>query len=160
MRPILLSIVAYVILTFALGFIWNLILFKDLYAGMTGTATRPNPIIPLGLIAVLLEAITMSLAFRRFHNPSMGLKSGLVIALGLGLFSMTYASLVVPAKFAIEPVATYSLIEIAFGLIHYALAGFVFVRLFAILGPPFPTHSGGSVQMGRLKRQAGSGEME
>jgi len=131
MRTILLAIIAYVVLTFALGFVWNLILFKDLYAGMTGAATRTNPIIQLGLIAILLEAITLSLAFHRFHNPTIGLKSGLGIALGLGLFSMTYASLVVPAKFAIEPVATYSLMEIAFGLIHYTLAGIVLVRLFA-----------------------------
>jgi len=130
MRTILLSIMAYVVLTLTLGFVWNLILFKDLYAGMTGAAMRPNPIIPLGLIAILFEAITLSLAFQKFHNSSIGLRSGLVIALGFGVFSMTYASLVVPAKFAIEPVATYTLMEITFGLIHYSLAGIVLARLF------------------------------
>lgn len=130
MRTIFLSIIAYVVLTFALGFVWNLILFKDLYEGMTGAAARSSPIIQLGLIAVLLEAITMSLAFHRFHNPSMGLKSGLVIALGLGLFSMTYASLVVPAKFVVEPVLIYTLMELGFGLIHYTLAGLILARVF------------------------------
>lgn len=43
---------------------------------------------------------------------------------------MTYASFVVPAKFMIEQVQIYTLMELGFGMIHYVLAGLVLAFVF------------------------------
>lgn len=130
MRIFLTAVFAYVALTFVLGFVWNLVLFSELYEGLTRASRRPDPIIPLGLLAIFFEAVTLSLAFLHFHAPKNGLRSALSISLGLGVFSMTYASFVVPAKFMIEPFQIYTLMELGFGLIHYVLAGFVLAFVF------------------------------
>ena len=131
MRTFLTAIAAYAVLTLALGTVWNLVLFKDLYAGLTGVTTRPEPIVQLGMIAILLEAAAIAFAFQRYYDPNIGLRNALTISLGLGVFSMTYASLVVPAKFAVETVLTYTLMEVIFGIIHFTLAGIVLARVFA-----------------------------
>jgi hypothetical protein len=98
-----------------------MILFRDSYVAMGAESMRENPIMPLGLVAILIEAAVLSWLFSTFFDGS--LKQGLLLALAAGAFSMTYGALVVPAKFLIEPVAKYVLLELGFGVLHYAAAG-------------------------------------
>ncbi len=121
MSKILLGAFAYVVLTLSLGFVWNLILFRDVYVAIGSQSMRAAPVMPLGLAAIVIEAVVLGFLFAKLSDGSIS--QGLVLAFAVGAFSMTYGGLVVPAKFMIEPIATYVLLESAFGVLHYGAAG-------------------------------------
>jgi hypothetical protein len=119
---------AYVVLTFALAFVWNMILFRDNYVSMGSQSVRGEPIMPLGLAAIVIAALVLAFLFSKFFAGSM--RPAVILALAVGAFSITYGAFVVPAKFAIEPIAMYVLLEATFGLLHYAAAGVALAFVF------------------------------
>ncbi len=121
MSKILTGAATYIVLTFALAFVWNMVLFRDTYVALGAQSMRDEPIMPLGLAAILIEAVVLALLFSKVFNGS--LKQGLFLALAVGAFSITYGALVVPAKFLIDPVPSYVALEAGFGLLHYGAAG-------------------------------------
>lgn len=130
MSRIFIACFSYVILTFAIAMIWNMVMFRDTYLALAATSLRAAPIIPLGLISVLTEAVAMSLLFHFYCRRAMSLKTAVTFALSVGVFSMTYASFTVPAKFVISPIWQYVSLELAFGWLHYSLVGVVFFFIF------------------------------
>ncbi len=128
MQKVLIGSAAYIVITFAIAFVWNMILFRDAYVAMGGSALRGNPIMPLGFVAILIEAVALSWLFSHFFDGT--LRQGLLLAFAVGAFSVGYASFVVPAKFAIEPVAKYVGLELTFGVLHYAAVGLALVGVF------------------------------
>jgi hypothetical protein len=119
---------AYIVLTFALAFIWNMLLFRDKYTALASESLRDNPIMPLGFVAIVIQALILATLFSKFSDGSM--QQGLLLALGVGAFSITYGAFVVPAKFAIAPVAHYAALELLFGVIHYSAIGVALTYVF------------------------------
>lgn len=130
MTRIFVAIISYLVLTFTIAITWNLVLFRETYLALAAGSLRPEPIIPLGLLSVLTEAVAMSLLFHFYYGRSPGIKNAVILALSVGVFSMTYASFTVPAKFLISPVWQYLVLELSFGLLHYGLVGVVFFFIF------------------------------
>ncbi len=130
MPRVFVACVSYIVLTFALAMIWNMVMFRDTYVALAATSLRAEPIIPLGLLSVVTEAVAMSLLFHFYYRRAMSLRSAVIFALSVGVFSMTYASFTVPAKFVISPVWQYVSLELVFGLLHYSLVGVVFFFIF------------------------------
>ena len=50
MKRLLVVLLCYIVLTFAWAYVWNLILFRDLYVSMAGGALRETPILALGFL--------------------------------------------------------------------------------------------------------------
>ncbi len=125
----IIAIVAYVIFNFAFTAPWNLFVFKKQYEEMTGTIQRANPIMPLGILAMVIEAIAMTVIFSFFYTEGIWL--AIQLSLLVGLFSFLYGALVVPAKFKIEPVGKYVTLEIAHGLVQFVGIGLIFAFIFA-----------------------------
>ncbi len=130
MLRILIACISYVVLTFAIAMIWNMVLFRDIYISLAANSLRSQPIIMLGLLSVITEAVTLSLLFHFYFRQSASLKGAVALAVSVGIFSMTYASFTVPAKFIIDPIWQYVSLEIIFGLIHYGLVGAAFFFIF------------------------------
>ena len=84
----------------------------------------------LGLISVLIEGFALSLLFSMYYKGGNPLTEGLLLGLLVGVFSIGYAGLVVPAKFAIEPIWKYSALELGFGIIHFSIAGIILGYIF------------------------------
>jgi len=130
MPKFLLSIAAYVTFTMALGTFWNLLVFRDIYDELAQNIYRSAPIIPLGMTAVFAEGLALSALFYMFYTNDRTLRQGVLLSLLAGVFSMTYASLVVPAKFSITPVWQYLSLEMVFGVIHYSIIGLIYALIF------------------------------
>jgi hypothetical protein len=130
MKPILIGVVAYVLLTIVLGVVWNLFLFQDTYNAISGPGRRTSPIMPLGISSMLLEGVALSLLFSRFFQGPIPVRDGVVLALLIGAFSMGYAAFVVPAKFAVTQVWKYAALELAFGVLHFGAVGALFSFIF------------------------------
>ncbi|OUR76129.1 hypothetical protein A9Q83_15040 [Alphaproteobacteria bacterium 46_93_T64] len=130
MYRILIACISYIVLTFVIAMTWNMVLFRDIYISLAASSLRPEPIVPLGLLTVVIEAVALSLLFHTFYRSAPSFKNALLLALSVGTFNMTYAAFTVPAKFLISPVWQYASLELAFGIVHYGLAGIAFFFIF------------------------------
>jgi len=130
MRILITAGLAYTILTFAVAYTWNLIIFPDIYAGLTLASHRPGPIIPLGVAAILSQALAITALFHFVYAQRPGLGKAIALSLTVGIMDTAYAAFTVPAKFIIDPIATYVSLELAFGVVHYGLVGLAFFFIF------------------------------
>jgi hypothetical protein len=121
---------SYIAVTFAWAIIWNLVFFKETYSALAVSAYRSEPIIPLGFVAIVIQAITITYLFGKFFPLAPTLKTALMLTVGFGVFLITYAALVVPAKFAVSPTFEYVALELVFEIIHFVLIGLMFFSIF------------------------------
>lgn len=128
MTKLLMGTGAYIFITFALAFVWNMILFRDKYKALAAASLRDEPIMALGFVAIVIQAIILATLFSKFSDGSI--QQGIFLALAVGAFSITYGAFVVPAKFAIAPVADYTMLELVFGILQYSAIGVALAYVF------------------------------
>jgi hypothetical protein len=123
MMSFVLAVLAYVVPTFALGYVWHLILFERYYAALA--IYRSDIIIPFGLLAMLIQAVTFAWIYARTFAqqdsslPSRGLAYG---AFGAAL-SWSFTTLAVAAKNVMTSVPDYLIIETAFTAVQWTMVG-------------------------------------
>jgi len=123
MKKLGLFIVAYFVITMAWAYPWHIIWFHDLYLSW-GAITRSDPIMPLGVTAILIQAVVIgylySLCRKAEGNPVLqGVKFNLII----GLMTYTAMGFATAAKIQIEPVADFLMYHTVFQLIQFTLTG-------------------------------------
>ena len=123
--------VTYSVFNFVFALLWNLGLFKKQYAEMTGTTARENPIIPLGLAAIVVQAIALSVLFSLYYKGENPVSEGFILGLLFGSYSTVYGAFVVPAKFNIVPIWKYATLELVYGILHFGIAGIMLAYIFA-----------------------------
>jgi hypothetical protein len=79
---------AYLIVSFALGAIWHMVLFKNYYKKLAIYSNIENPRVTFGFTAMLLQGLVLAYLYPLVHSPVM---------FGLGLF-MLLASFMVFAE--------------------------------------------------------------
>lgn len=120
-RPYVLAVLAYLLPTFATGFVWHLVAFHDTYARLA--IYRPDMLIPLGFGSMLVQGLLLAAAYPRLFDTSRtawrrsALRSGLAFA----ALSWSYTTLAVAAKHPMASVPEYMLLETAFTLLQFAL---------------------------------------
>ena len=60
-RPFTLALLAYLVPTFMLGYVWHLVLFGDYYRDLG--IYRPDIIVPFGFLSMLLQGSIFATAF-------------------------------------------------------------------------------------------------
>lgn len=123
MSPFVLAVVAYLVPTFALGYVWHLVAFHRTYRDLG--IYRPDMIIPFGFGAMLLQGLLFAWAYPRLFDlsPNAWLRSGLLAAAAFALLSWTYTTLSVAAKHPMTSVPKYVLMETAFTVVQFAMVG-------------------------------------
>ncbi len=119
---ILISTLAYFVLTMAIAYPWHLIWFHDLYLEL-GAFTRPEPIIAFGMLSISIQGFLMaylySLCYRGGHPVVEGIKFGLIF----GLIVYTVMAFTTLAKFDINPISTFLLYHTVFQTIQFVVTG-------------------------------------
>ena len=116
-----LGILAYLVPTFALGFVWHLILFQRYYDELA--IYRKDIIIPFGFLSMLIQAIIFAWIYERAFAQRSGthLSRGLAYgALGAAL-SWSFTTIAVAAKNVMTSVPNYLVIETAFTVVQWAM---------------------------------------
>ena len=133
-----LAILAYVVPTFALGFSWHLILFKDYYAALQ--IYRDDIIVPFGLLSMLIQAVIFAwiydTAFARQSAPWP--VRAVRYAVTGALLSWSYTTLAVGAKNLMASVPDYLLIETAFTVVQWIIVAPLTALVFAWQRDPRP----------------------
>lgn len=120
-KPYLLAVLAYLVPTFATGFVWHLVAFHDVYAGLN--LYRPDPIIPFGLGSMIVQALTFAWAYPRLFATACGAwaKSAARAALVFAALSWSFTTVAVAAKFPMTSIGQYVLIETLYTAVQFAL---------------------------------------
>ena len=123
MMRLILGVLAYLIPTFALGFVWHLVLFERNYAALA--LYRSDIIIPFGFLSMLIQAGIFALIYQHlFARRSGTLMSRALLYGALGaVLSWSFTTLAVAAKNIMASVPDYLLIETAFTVVQWIMVG-------------------------------------
>jgi len=118
-----LGVLAYLVPTFALGFVWHLILFQRYYDELE--IYRKDIIIPFGFLSMLIQAIIFAWIYEKaFAQRSGTLLSRSLAYAALGaVLSWSFTTLAVAAKNVMTSVPNYLAIETAFTVVQWVMVG-------------------------------------
>ncbi len=117
------GVLAYLAPTFALGFVWHLIVFEHYYDDLA--IYRKDIIIPFGFLSMLIQATI----FAWIYEKAFAQRGGTVLARSLAYaalgaaLSWSFTTLAVAAKNAMTSVPNYLVIETAFTAVQWLLVG-------------------------------------
>ena len=120
-----LAVIGYVVTSFVLAAPWHLMWFHDKYVAM-GAFTRGDPIMPFGVLAMILQGIVFSYFYPLFYRYKGGghpAYRGIQFSLFMGLNVWTVMVLATAAKFNIEPVTDFVLFGTAFQILQFTFVG-------------------------------------
>jgi hypothetical protein len=116
-----LAVLAYLVPTFALGFVWHLVLFQSYYDALA--IYRPDIIVPFGFLSMLIQAVIFAWVYEKAFAGPPGSRRSRTLGYGAtGAFlSWSFTTLAVAAKNVMTSVPDYVLIETAFTIVQWAL---------------------------------------
>ncbi len=126
-KTFFLSIVGYFIATMATAYPWHMVLFHDQYMAM-GAFTRGEPIMPFGILAVILQGVVFAYFYPLFYKHKGGghpVLRGVQFSLFMGLMVWTVMVFATAAKFKIEPVMGFVAYGTAFQIVQFVTVGVV-----------------------------------
>lgn len=132
MKRLALGLLAYLVPTFALGFVWHLVWFDDYYKALA--MYRDDLIIPFGLLSMLIQGLVFAFIYDRVFAERAGTFLSSALAYGaLGaLLSWSFTTLAVSAKNIMRSVPDYMLIETGFTLVQWLIVAPLTVLAFRL----------------------------
>lgn len=114
-----LSVAAYLVPTFPLGYLWHLTTFREQYERLA--LYREQVIIPFGLISMILQALLFSWMYPRLFDTGRDawLRSAAEFALAFGALAWSFTTLPVAAKYRMASVRSFMLLESAFTVVQF-----------------------------------------
>lgn len=118
-----LGVLAYLLPTFALGFVWHLMLFHGYYERLA--IYRKDIIIPFGFLSMLIQAFLFAWVYMQAFTQRNGslISCGLRYAAFGALLSGSFTILAVAAKNVMTSVPDYLMIETAFTAVQWIMVG-------------------------------------
>jgi hypothetical protein len=129
-------VLAYLVPTFALGFVWHLILFDAYYQALA--IYRPDIIVPFGFASISIQAVVFALMYERAFAHRGGTAWSRILAYAVvgAVLSWSFTTLAVAAKNVMASVSDYLLIETAFTVVQWALVAPLTAFAWARWGQP------------------------
>jgi hypothetical protein len=118
----ILSALAYVIPTMILGMVWHFVFFKELYESF-GIYNRAEPIIPLGMTSMLIQAVIIAYLYPYYARETNNLLQGIKFGLIMGLFLYSVSTIANAAKINVEPMSTWFFIQLIFHILQFVITG-------------------------------------
>jgi hypothetical protein len=130
-----LGVLAYLVPTFALGFVWHLVMFDGYYKALA--VYRTDVIIPFGFLSMLLQGLIFAWIYDRIFANRPGCLATKAAAYGaLGaVLSWSFTTLAVAAKNVMTSVPDYMLIETAFTVVQWVMVGPAMALAFRRMAP-------------------------
>lgn len=121
MRRYIFAVLAYLVPTFALGFVWHLVLFQSYYDALG--VYRRDIIIPFGFLSMLIQAAIFAWVYEKAFASDRGALLARALRYGLvgAVLSWSFTTLAVAAKNVMASVPDYVLIETAFTIVQWTL---------------------------------------
>ena len=124
---------AYVAITFALGFIWHLMVFKSLYRRLAIYTRFDEPIIPLGLLSMLIQGAVLAYLYPQVVDVQDSMFAGIRFSLLMGLFIASSAVIAEAAKQRVTSLRIWIVVESLYYLIQFLLVGLAMSYIYSTL---------------------------
>ena len=131
-KKILFASLGYLAVSFALGASWHFAFFPEMYHGF-GIYNRTDPIIPLGMLSMVLQGVVMAVIYPRWYRGEAPLGAGLKFGLLMGLFLFSVSTIANAAKINVDGLGAFLLVQAAFHALQFGAAGAVFGVVFGRL---------------------------
>ncbi len=133
-NKILLATLSFFILTMLTAYPWHMVFFHDVYQSM-GAMTRESPIVPFGMLAVIIQGWVIAYLYSYYYQLKNGhpVVTAIKFSLLIGLMVYTVMVFATAAKFQIEPVEKFVVYGTVFQLIQFLVTG---TALGLIFGKP------------------------
>jgi hypothetical protein len=119
--PVLLTILAYVVTTFAVQGSSHFAVNADHYASMA--ILRADPIIPMGLASMVIQGAIFAVLFPRCTPRPATVRAGLVFSWALGAFLASYIVLGESGKYAIPSIRSWVVVEASAAAVQFTVFG-------------------------------------
>jgi hypothetical protein len=128
-RQFWLAVLAYIVPTFALGYLWHLVVFKGYYDALQ--VYRADIVIPFGILAMLIQGCAWAFVYSRlFAGETVLVGAAKFMALAAPL-AWSFLVIAVAAKHQMASVSGFVLIETGFTLVQYLLVSPLIALAFA-----------------------------
>ena len=116
-----LAVLAYLVPTFPLGYVWHLVAFADQYHRLD--MYRAEVIIPLGLASMVIQAVLFAWAYPRFigADATQWRRGALRFGLFFGVLAWSFVVLPVAAKYRMASVPDFLVLETAFTVLQFLI---------------------------------------
>lgn len=119
-KRIAIAAASYLIPTFALGFVWHLVAFKDYYQALA--IYRKDVIVPFGFLSMAIQAVLFAWIYTRlFAAGSNAISRAMGYAAFGAALSWSFTTIAVAAKNVMSSVPDYLLIESAFTVLQWII---------------------------------------
>ena len=116
------AVIAYVVVTFVIAAGWHLVLFKDLYDHL-GIFSRKEPIIPLGIASMVMQALVLAYLYPRFYRGGNPVATGALFGLLVGVLMASIAVFAEAGKHQVSSLPTWLIFESTYYLLQFGLVG-------------------------------------
>lgn len=116
-----LSVLAFMVITLAVQGGSHFWANKAHYDALT--FTRDQPIMLMGIAAMIIQGIIMTTALHIWRGPDAQLGQGILIAVAFGLFLSSYISLAEPAKYAAPSILQWIRVEAVSTILQFGTFG-------------------------------------
>lgn len=120
-RKFWIGLAAYVVPSFPLAYLWHLTVFAAAYDALD--LLRPDVILPLGLVTMLIQGAFFSWAYPKLFDTARAAWTGSAArsAGAFGLIAWSYAVLAVAAKTQMTSVSDFLLLETGWTILQFAV---------------------------------------
>ncbi len=129
MKKKILAVLAYVIPTFPLGYLWHLTVFADYYKSLE--VFREHLVIPFGFASMLIQGVVWAIIYERMFAGEPIMRGALKFASLACPLAWSFMVLAVGAKHHMASVSGFLLIETAFILLHYIVVSPLIAAVYA-----------------------------
>jgi hypothetical protein len=129
------AVLAYIVPTFLLGFVWHLVLFDAYYDRLA--IYREDIIIPFGLFSMFIQAVIFAWLYDKAFSMRPGSWLSRTVFYGVvgALLSWSFSTIAVAAKNVMTSVPDYLVIETAFTAVQWIMVAPLTALAF-MLGSP------------------------
>jgi hypothetical protein len=113
----LLGVLAYILPTFPLGYIWHLVLFQDYYVALA--VYRDDLIFPFGVASMVIQGVAWAFIYSRLFAGESVLRGALKFAALAAPLAWSFLVLAIAAKHRMASVSGFVLIETGFTALQY-----------------------------------------
>ena len=115
----LLGVLAYLGLTFPLGYVWHLVVFAEYYKKLE--IYREDVLVPFGLAAMVTQGVVWTVIYEKMFAGRRVWDGAMRFAAIAFPLALSYQVFAVAAKNRMASVTDYVMIETAFVFVHIAL---------------------------------------
>lgn len=129
MKRRMLAVLAYVIPSFPLGYLWHLTVFAEYYQRLE--VYRDDIVVPLGVASMLIQGVVWAIVYERFFAGESVIKGAVGFASLACPLAWSFMAVAAAAKHHMSSVGGYLLIESAFVAAHYAVVSPLLAMVYA-----------------------------